>query len=348
MEQLEEDVQENVEASDTLHDEQMSESTDETVEDPSTSEEQQGPGVVQKMVRKFSHRSLRTPFLARRNTVTRCTNVVNDIKQEKHNLVRRSSQGQHVIWDDSVTSADAATDNEFSSLMDRIHNLNQCVKDKDSDLVDGPPLARDSPSRKSLPSGALKSYMRGTKASVMKTRDSNVSPQNLEGDKGPSDRQSTLTGSPSVSRRSNSMNPSLEASPQPKALVSSRAKNRHSHTEGNETVRRRKMVVVKPSIPPVLLKSTNNPSNVTSPTTTGTLSQKNVSHESTAEAVVGGIQKPTNLNASDNTDSDSSDRAGVAAVAQHHLLSGQCEESCNHCLLVDLWFTIWHVEFNKK
>lgn len=342
MEQLEDDVQDE-ENGENKAEAEIRESKNETEVDSSTCEEEQGrPGVVQKMVRKFSHSSLRrTPVLARRNTVTSCTDVVNDLKQEKHNPVRRNSEGQHVIWDMTVTSADAATDCEFSSLMDRIHNLNQSLKDcqnSNPEKDGGYTLARDSPSRKSLPAGALKSYMRGTKASVMKTRDGNASAQ--EGDKGTPDP----TGSSSVSTRPNRINPSLEASPQSKALVSNRAKNRNSHTESNETVRRRKMVIVKPSIPPVLLKSANKPTSVNAATTSVTHSQKNISHESCSETIVGGMNRSTNLSVGDNT----GDTAGVTAVAQHHLLSGQCQESCNHCLLVDLWFTIWHVEFNKK
>ncbi|KAK7081907.1 hypothetical protein SK128_000882, partial [Halocaridina rubra] len=126
------------------------------------------------MVNKFSDcDSKLAPALNRRNTVARCTDIANDVKRK--NLICHQNGDQHAIWDDHISGADAATDHEFSSLMERVSDLNR--KDSDaSNLEDKTSsLTRGSQSRKSLPAGALKSYMRGTKASIMKTRESSPS-----------------------------------------------------------------------------------------------------------------------------------------------------------------------------
>lgn len=285
-------------------------------------QEEKGPGVVQKMVLKFSkHGPKQVPFLTRRNTVARCTNIVNDVKQGKHDLLRRNIESQHVVWDYNVTGADAATDLEFSLLMERMNVLNTASYDKTrakKDTTEGSSsLNRQSSSRKSLPAGALKSYMRGTKVSVLKTREGSIPPSIEEEDRSELRRNLPSRGSPSSSGRMNKASHLQQPSLQSKIATSIRSdsimKSGRSCPEGNETVQRKRTVTVKPSIPPVLLKGTS----------------KAITEESTTAILA--------LN-----------RDKAWSTPQRHLLGGQCEEKCNHCLLVDLWFTIWHVEFNKK
>lgn len=349
VEQLEE-ANEGSEISENVSYEDHNTLEDKTLEASTNCEEGQAPGVVQEMVRKFSsHGSRQTPFLIRRNTVARCTNVMKDIKGRKHNLIQHNVEGQHIIWVDSVTGADAATDLEFSSLMERISGLNSALNEKtkggkDQNCVskeNSTTLYRNSSSRKSLPACALKSYMRGTKASVMKTRDGNT-PHCLEGDKCTLNRhlpspQSSL----SPSGISNKRIPLLDASTHSQVAFSCRSKNINSHLEGGETMRRKRLVNIKPSIPPVLLKGANKTVSEKSSNSTTEVSHK---HKGMTSQTVIGVRET--LSTSYDSECDNGDKAEL--FSQHHLLSGQCDGKCSHCLLVDLWFTIWHVEFNKK
>lgn len=278
--------------------------------------EGQEPGVVQKMVHKFSsHGSRQTPFLIRRNTVARCTNVMQDVRGRKHNL-QHIQDGQHLTWVDGVTGADAATDLEFSSLMERISTLSSALTEnihmKKEDTVN---LHRNYFSRKSLPAFALKSYMRGTKATVLKARNGHP-PHPQEVDKctinthlpgGRSDKVSSSGASP--------------ATP---------GKNCSSHVGGGKTLQRRGAVIIKPRIPPILLKRAVS---------------EDYEHEHSTSQTVSSVGE-TAFGTSYTTKCNNGD--GTELSTQQHLLSGQCEGKCSHCLLVDLWFTIWHVEFNKK
>lgn len=326
----------------TLQEEVVEDNDNHDQEDNETNEEKQGLGVVQKMVHKFSHCGPKqTPILARRNTVARCTNVMDDIRQGKRNISHHNSEGQHVVWDYSVTGADAATDLEFSSLMERISVLNTASYNKvhvKKEVSEGSSLSRDDSSRKSLPAGALKSYMRCTKASVMKTREGN-SPPSVDGDKNASNKQSpSPTGSSLPNGKVNHLQQSLLQS---KVVISnksnSKIKIRHMCPEGSASVRRKKGVTMKPSIPSVLLKGVNKLTSEASATVTSAVSHNN--RDVTSQIV---------NNARESTVSESRKPECRTWLAPQHHLVGQCEVKCNHCLLVDLWFTIWHVEFNKK
>lgn len=274
----------------------------------------QKASVVQKMVRKFTHGGLKQmPLLVRRNTVASCSNVANDVKTGK--------QQNHVIWDDEVTGEDAATDHEFSSLMERVNDIKleeSATYRKFLSQNDTSSLNRGSAARMSLPSGALKSYMRSTKASVMKTRE-NSPPCNVEVGK----NMLTNKGSPDLQALTSST----------KKTILCKGKCRNSIPEGSEGLLKRKGVVVKPNIPPVLLKGINK-------------LQQQASTPVTKQSIEGNL-----LALSDgNTASAESKRKPeeMATSLPHHLLRGQCHVNCSHCSLVDLWFTIWHVEFHKK
>lgn len=292
----------------------------------------QGPGVVQKMVRRFSRRDSKViPPLVRRNTVARCTDVVSDVQKGEHNPFRRASE-QHVIWDDSVSGADAATDHEFSSLMERVSDLYQ--KDCNINMQsEGSPLARGSSSRKSLPAGALKSYMRGTKASILKTREGSpphiVDVSSVKGVSSPK-------GSPAPVRKgrvSSTVTSQGKGSNSDKADVKPKS---HGSAGNTVTLRRKKVVTVKPSIPPVLLKGANKTPNQALLKST----DENISSEN---------KETTNKERSVSVSGNSESQSNNFDISQHsHLFSMQCHDKCNSCSLVDLWFTIWHVEFNKK
>lgn len=289
-------------------------------------QEVQKAGVVQKMVRKFSRRGMKQmPLLVRRNTVARCTNFANDVG--KSSTLQQSSQ---VIWDDDVTGADAATDHEFSSLMKRVNDIKlegRSTIKEDSVQGEISSLSRGSASRMSLPSGALKSYMRSTKASVMKTRE-NSPPCAVETNK-------NLLASKSSQTSQVFTSPSKRPS-------TSKGKTHTSSPEGVDSLPRRKGVVVKPNIPPVLLKGINKMQKFAS------------SSQATNKCSEGQITVPSAVSTEKDSLSvyskiESKEKSQeMAASLPHHLLSGQCQDNCSQCSLVDLWFTIWHVEFHKK
>lgn len=291
-------------------------------------QEVQKAGVVQKMVRKFSRRGVKQmPLLVRRNTVARCTNFADDVRVGKSSTLRQSSQ---VIWDDDITGADAATDHEFSSLMKRVNDIKldgRSPTKEDSIQGEISSLSRGSASRMSLPSGALKSYMRSTKASVMKTRENSppcaVEPnKNLPTSKG-SQTSQVFT---SASKRPNS----------------SKGKTLTSSSEGVESLPRRKGVVVKPNIPPVLLKGINKMQKLASSSqATNKSSEGQIMVHSAVSTEKDGLSACTKT---ENKEKNQE----MSASLPHHLLSGQCQDNCSQCSLVDLWFTIWHVEFHKK
>lgn len=290
-------------------------------------QEAQNSGVVQKMVRKFSHRGMKQmPLLVRRNTVARCTNVANDVRVGKSSTLRQNSQ---VIWDDDVTGADAATDHEFSSLMKRVSDIKLEGRLPEEDALQGESssLSRGSASRMSLPSGALKSYMRSTKASVMKTRE----------------------GSPPCAVETNKNQPASRGSQNSQASTgdskrpsSSKGKTHTPPPEGTDGLPRRKGVVVKPNIPPVLLKGINR---MQKPASSSQATDNCSEGRSTVPTTVS--TEKENLSICSKTESKEKSQE-VAASLPHHLLSGQCQDNCSQCSLVDLWFTIWHVEFHKK
>lgn len=331
------DIESNLEDTATLEavweEEDLDEEDDNQVFDEGNciSEQSQGAGVVQKMVHKFSRRGSKfIPPLFRRNTVARCTDVANDVKQQKHNLFRRSSD-QHIIWDDSVSGADAATDNEFSSLMERVSDLNE---PKVTNMQDEASLTRGSPSRKSLPAGALKSYMRGTKASIMKTREGSP-PHTFD------------NSSPSVSPALGSKGKTSPGNSQVKTSHSDRSdtkpKSHGPHIQNSVTARRKKVVNMKPNIPPVLLKGANRDSSQVA-TVSSKVFQNNadetVSSEERTSSCKEGISSVTG---------DAQSQSHIFEISQDsRLCRTQCQEKCNSCSLVDLWFTIWYVEFNKK
>lgn len=209
------------------------------------------------------------PLLSRRNSVARCSGVMEDMRgkggMERLKLPRNR----------------AATDNEFSSLMERIQE--ECA----------PALSSRTPSRKSLPAGALKSYMRSTASSVRRSQGSSV-PQSPQDD----------SGKPEGKFRRGSQVPNKQPS-----------------------LQRKKIVPVKPSIPPVLLKARE---------TSGTIPEAKASREVADK-------ESEEKHQTENTSSRILGEEG----GQKEGTLGHCGNQCKGCQLVDLWFTFWHVQFNE-
>ena len=211
------------------------------------------------------------PLLSRRNSVARCSGVMEDIK-EKGGVDRL-----RVPWNC------AATDNEFTLLMERIQE--ECA----------PALSSKTPSRKSLPAGALKSYMRSTVSSVRRSQGSPV-PQSSLDDSG---------------------------KPEGKFRRGSQGSNKQTFLQ------RKKIVPIKPSIPPVLLKARG---------TDGTIP------EAEAQASTEGPDKASQEGCqSENTIGSILGGKG----RQEGNTLGHCGNQCKGCQLVDLWFTFWYVQFTE-
>lgn len=269
--------------------------------------------------RKLSHgRSIRRPPMVRRNTVTRCTDVVCDVIPGAPELrARKVSQGPHVVWDNRITGADAATDDEYKLLMERVNQIKELYLKKcgnkdvleDSDDNGNSSLTRGTVARKSLPNGALKSYMRGTQTSNRRT--------------GKADDQSELRSSRILQRNP----PSRTPSPKPQ----------------------KKVVSQKPSIPHILLKNASkNNITVTSPRNSNK-DKCHISEKSTVDKTSANANKLESNNTFQNKQEKEkklncfSPPKWSACNTDIH-----CEENCNLCSLVDLWFGIWHAEFDKK
>lgn len=214
------------------------------------------------------------PLLSRRNSVARCSGVMEDMK------------GKGGVSRLRLPRNRAATDNEFASLMERIQE--ECI----------PTLSSKTPSRKSLPAGALKSYMRGTLSSVRRSQGSSV-PQGSQDDSGKSE------GRVKRSPQGPNKQPSLQ---------------------------RKKIVPVKPSIPPVLLKTRG---------TDGTIPKAEaLSSTKSADKETQEKQQPKK---SANTIGGILGREG--SLGEKTL--NNCGNQCKGCQLVDLWFTFWYLQFNE-
>lgn len=268
------------------------------------------------------------PLITRRNTVARCTGVVKDVRESS---TRRSSLGNCVLWEEDVRGSDAATDLEFSALMNRVGELRGAeheeregntgrnrnsdrIRDtegrKEREELDSPPLTRETASRKSLPASALKSYMRGTRSSVLKTRDGNA--------------------------------------PQPDIAPPTSRQNKSPSTTGSTTttsIRRKKLVSVKPSIPPVLLRR----SGVVQKCEDETSSSIKSSDENESDTREKDADDKSRGDGSQTVTESGDGRSRRLSSPPQFTPSSHCrKEGCSNCLLVDLWFTIWHVELNKK
>lgn len=208
------------------------------------------------------------PLLSRRNSVARCSGVMEDMRGVNRLRIPRNR---------------AATDNEFASLMERIQE--ECI----------PALSSKTPSRKSLPAGALKSYMRGTLSSVRRSHGSSV-PQSSQDDSGKPE------GGVKRSSQGSNKQPSLQ---------------------------RKKIVPIKPSIPPVLLKARGVDATI----------PKAEAETSTKDA----DKKTQEKQQSKNTIGGLLEREG--SLGEKTL--NHCGNQCKGCQLVDLWFTFWHLQFNE-
>lgn len=214
------------------------------------------------------------PLLSRRNSVARCSGVMEDM---------RGKGGVNRL---RLPSNRAATDNEFASLMERIQE--ECI----------PTLSSKTPSRKSLPAGALKSYMRGTLSSVRRSQGSSV-PQGSQDDSG---------------------------KPEGRVKRGSQGSNKQP------SLQRKKIVPVKPSIPPVLLKTRGTDGSIP---------------KAEAQASTKGADKETRekqqSKKSANTIGGILGREG--SLGEKTL--NHCGNQCKGCQLVDLWFTFWYLQFNE-
>jgi len=290
---------------------------------------------VDNTIRKFSCRGSirRPPPMVRRNTVTRCTDVVCDVIPGAPEVRKRKvSQGPHVVWEHRITGADAASDKEYKLLMERVHQIKElylkktgckeAVEDSDNN---GLSLTRGTFARKSLPSGALKSYMRGTQNFLRRT-----------------DKLS-------VQDEKNNLVKSSSARPQSPQQPTSRVFQRNSPSRTPSPKPQKKLVIQKPSIPHVLLKNaskntitinSNRNSNKDKCQTAGnSMSIKLAANANKVENKTD-IQYKQEKETQLNCFSPPRWSASNAEV--------RCEEDCRLCSLVDLWFAIWHVEFNKK
>lgn len=214
------------------------------------------------------------PLLSRRNSVARCSGVMEDI---------RGKGGMNRL---RVPRNRAATDNEFASLMERIQE--ECI----------PALSSKTPSRKSLPAGALKSYMRGTLSSARRSQGSSV-PQSSQDESG---------------------------KPEGKVKRGSQGSNKQP------SLQRKKIVPVKPSIPPVLLKARG---------TDGTISKAEA--QAPTKDADKETQEKQQFEKSANTIDGILGREG--SLGEKTL--NHCGNQCKGCQLVDLWFTFWHLQFNE-
>lgn len=216
------------------------------------------------------------PLLSRRNSVARCSGVMEDM---------RGKGGVNRL---RIPRNRAATDNEFTSLMERIQE--ECI----------PALSSKTPSRKSLPAGALKSYMRGTLSSVRRSQGSSV-PQSSHDDSG---------------------------KPEGRVKRGSQGSNKQP------SLQRKKIVPVKPSIPPVLLKARK---------TDGTIPKAEAEAEVSTKDTDKETREKQQSEKSANTIGGILEREG--SLGEKTL--NHCGYHCKGCQLVDLWFTFWHVQFNE-
>ncbi|KAK3871214.1 hypothetical protein Pcinc_023628 [Petrolisthes cinctipes] len=280
------------------------------------------------------------PLITRRNTVARCTGVVKDIRDSS---TRRSRLGNCFLWEEDVRGSDAATDLEFSALMervgemrgveheeregnagrigtgDRIREIESRTKERE-EMGSPPPLNRESSSRKSLPASALKSYMRGTRSSVLKTRDGSA----------PLPEQITPT------TRHTKLQESIKSSPITGSTTAT-------------SVRRKKLVSVKPSIPPVLLRRSGNvlksEDETSLPPNDMKASDENENITQDDDDATDNIKSKGSKG---DPECDDGRSRRLSSPPQFSLSSPCRKEGCSSCLLVDLWFTIWYVELNKK
>lgn len=211
--------------------------------------------------------------LSRRNSVASCS------------LATQNRGGMAML---RVPWSRAATEKEFISLMERVQE--ECA----------PPITANRPSRKSLPAGALRSYMRSTASSVRRSHGSGGSP-----------------------------------SPSPQD-ESSKVKRDSQVSKTQSLLPRKKIVPVKPSIPPVLLKDR------------GSVGGSAASVGDEARHPV-----PSSTNKDSPQQHPPGDSTSVAAGGKEGLLkkgvggaTGPCETNCKGCQLVDLWFIFWHAQFN--
>lgn len=266
---------------------------------------------VGNFTRKLSHGgSIRRPPMVRRNTVTRCTDVVCDVIPGAPELRKRKvSQGPHVIWDNRITGADAATDDEYKSLMERVNQSRDVSEDSDNN---GLSLTRGTVARKSLPNGALKSYMRGTQTSKRKT--------------GKAEDQNEMNQQRS-SRILQRNSPSRTPSPKPQ----------------------KKVVSQKPSIPHVLLKNASK-NNITVNSSRNSNNDKCHTPENSTVNKTGANAYKLESNNNFQNKQEKEKKLNCFSPPKWSACNAEirCEENCHLCSLVDLWFGIWHVEFNKK
>jgi len=286
-------------------------------------------------IRKISHGgSIRRPPMVRRNTVTRCTDVVCDVIPGVPEVRKRKvSQGPHVVWDYRITGADAATDEEYKLLMERVNQFKELYLKKsgcrdvseDSDN-NGESLTRETVARKSLPTGALKSYMRGTQNYLRRTGKVTVENEN-----------NNLVKSPSTTPQS------------PQQPRSPRILQRNSTSRTPSPKPHKKVVSQKPSIPHVLLKNASR----------NTVAINSNMNSNKDKCQTAGNSTTNKISANANKVESNTD-VQYKQEKENHLncfsppkwsackAEIRCEEDCRLCSLVDLWFTIWHVEFNKK
>jgi len=288
---------------------------------------------VSNFSRKLSHRaSIRRPTMVRRNTVTRCTDVVCDVIPGAPELrARKVSQGPHVVWDYRITGADAATDDEYKLLMERVNLIKQLYlkksgyRDVSEDADNGNSLTRGTVARKSLPNGALKSYMRGTQTSKRRT--------------GKAEDQKEIN---------NLVNTSSTTPQSPQQLRSSRISQQKSPSRTPSPKPQKKAVSQKPNIPHVLLKKVSK-TNIT--VSNSRNNNKDKCHTPENSTVIKTESNADKLESNYSENKQENEKKLTCFSSPKWSACNSeicCEENCHLCSLVDLWFVIWHVEFNKK
>lgn len=287
-------------------------------------------------VRKFSRcGSIRRPPMVRRNTVTRCTNVVCDVIPGAPEVRKRKvSQGPHVVWDYRITGADAATDEEYKLLMERVHQIKElylkktgCRDISEESDNNGESLTRGTVARKSLPSGALKSYMRGTQNYLRRT------------------------GKVTVENEKNNLVKNSSITPQsPLQSKSSRILQRNSPSRTPSPKPQKKVVSQKPSIPHILLKNASKNTLTINSNMDSNKGKSQTASNSTTNKISANANKiESNIDFQYNQEKEKQlncfSPPKWSALCKAEI---RCEEHCRLCSLVDLWFAIWHLEFNKK
>lgn len=219
------------------------------------------------------------PLLSRRNSVACCSEVTENLKGKKAAAILR------VPW------KYAATEKEFISLMERVQE--ECA----------PPITSNRPSRKSLPAGALRSYMRSTVSSVRRSQ-GGLAPQSPQDDSAKS--ESNLKRDSQGSNRQSSL-------------------------------QRKKIVPVKPSIPPVLLKDRG---------TGGGGGAAAVGPEAKPPLTPSANKESVRQQLPEDTACLPDEKKEGVVKRFGGRATGPCESNCTGCQLVDLWFIFWHAQFN--